>query len=325
MLSRVAESIYWINRYMERIENYARFIWVNLNMIPELPPDMPEQWEPLVRTTGDYDLFISGGNTPDKVSVLNFLTFDHNNPNSIVNCLGHVRENARTIREHLSTELWRFINSFYLEISGADKMTLSEIDNLSEWYTKIRLNGHTFNGILDHTMSHNDLWYFSQIGKYIERADKTARILDIKYFILLPDVKYIGTPLDILQWTALLRSASAFEMYRKKYHSINPDNVVDFLVLDNSFPRSIHYCLIQAEIALHKLTQVPTWTYSNPAEKELGQARSLLDYGDISDIFSVGLHEYLDSMQIRLIKIGDYIHQTFFAWAAPANAREIKI
>jgi uncharacterized alpha-E superfamily protein len=162
-------------------------------------------------------------------------------------------------------------------------------------------------------MSHNEAWHFGRLGRLLERADKTSRILDFKYFILLPRVEDIGTPIDNIGWSALLKSASAFEMYRKKFRRISPSEVALFLIQDLEFPRSIRYCLIKAQISLHEITGSYLGSFSNEAERRLGRLRSDLDYANIDEIISVGLHEFLDNFQTRLFGVGEDIFDTFFS------------
>jgi uncharacterized alpha-E superfamily protein len=312
MLSRVADSIYWLNRYIERAENYARFVDVNFNLTLDLPPDLPEQWKPLVITTGDYELFEERYGEPTRENVVQFLTFDRGNPSSILSCLYKARENARTVREIISTEMWEQINEFYLKVHDAVSSAGWSMERLMDFLKEVKLGSYLFAGIMDSTISHSEGWHFGRMGRFLERADKTTRILDVKYFFLLPHAVSIGTPLDLLQWLAVLKSASAFEMYRKSYGRISPYHIAQFLILDREFPRAIRYCLIQSEQSLHAVSGTELWTYQNLAEKRLGLLRSELDYSDIHEIFSSGLHEYLDNMQSRLNEVGDSIYETFF-------------
>lgn len=312
MLSRVADSIYWMNRYIERAENYARFIDVNLNLTLDLPPGLPQQWKPLVITTGDDALFKKRYGEATKENVIQFLTFERDNPNSILSCLYKARESARTIREIISTEMWEQINEFYLKVQVAVSRTGWTTEKLSDFFREVKTGSYLFGGIMDSTISHSEGWHFGRIGRFLERADKTTRILDVKYFLLLPNPGDVGTPVDLLQWSAVLKSASAFEMYRKSYGEINPYNIAQFLILDREFPRAIHYLLIQAERSLHAISGTEVWTFKNLAEKRLGSLRSELDYIDIQEIFSFGLHEYLDDIQLRVNKVGDGVYKTFF-------------
>ncbi|HEY9622315.1 MAG TPA: alpha-E domain-containing protein [Crinalium sp.] len=310
MLSRVADSIYWLNRYVERAENVARFVDVNLNLLLDSPVGM-QQWKPLVLTTGDLALFQERYGEFTAENVIQFLTFDSKYSNSILSCVLAARENARTVREIISSEMWERVNAFYFMVKEA-----AEAANVREWsdfFAEVKLASHLFAGIMDATMSHNEGWHFGQIGRMLERADKTARILDVKYFILLPSVKDVGSTLDELQWIALLRSTSGYEMYRKCQHRIAPLEVAQFLILDREFPRSIQFCLMEAERSLHNITGNPLGTWRTPAERTLGRLRSELDYLTIDEITDQGLHEFLDDLQSRINTVGENIFENFFA------------
>ncbi|MEX2394077.1 MAG: alpha-E domain-containing protein [Actinomycetota bacterium] len=314
MLSRVADSLYWLTRNVERAENVARFVDVNLHMTLDLPSDTEQQWEPLINTTGDREQFLEHfGPGFNRDNVIQFLTFDPDYSNSILSCVHSARENARSIREVISSEMWMQINRFYLMVRG---VAFSDDDLLTtsphEFFTAVKTAGHTFEGIMDATMSHNEAWHFGQLGRLLERADKTTRILDMKYFILLPDVTYVGSPFDNIQWAALLRSASALEMYRKKHGRIVPKSVVDFLLLDPEFPRSVKHCIRTAEDSLRTIGDSPPGTYRNRAEQELGRLRAKLDFTSTSEVMSTGLHEFLNDLQQQLNDIGDAIHEAMF-------------
>ncbi|NJK75260.1 MAG: alpha-E domain-containing protein [Microcoleus sp. SU_5_6] len=311
MLSRVADSIYWLNRYVERAENIARFADVNFNLILDSPTGVAQQWEPLVRTTGDLPLFQKRYGEPTAENVIKFLSFDREYPNSILSCLRAARENARSIREIISSEMWEQVNEFYMMVEDAARQ--QTILQLPEFFAEVKMAGHLFAGITDATMTHNEGWHFGQIGRFIERADKTTRILDVKYFILLPSVQYVGTALDEIQWMALLKSASAYEMYRKrKQHRIDPTHVAEFLILDREFPRSIQFCLLQAERSLHEITGTPANHWQNPAERALGRLRAELDYVTIEEIIKQGLHEFLDNLQQQMNDVGKKMFEAFF-------------
>jgi uncharacterized alpha-E superfamily protein len=311
MLSRVADAIYWLNRYVERAENIARFIDVNLNLSLDSPAGITQQWKPLVLTSGDLDEFDKRYGEATAENVIQFLTFDREYRNSIISCLQSARENARSIREIISSEMWTQINSFYLMVQDASQ--LNEIGKLSEFLSEVKLFSHLFIGVMNSTMSRNEGWQFGKIGRLLERADKTARILDVKYFILLPSVVDVGTTLDELQWIALLKSASAYEMYRKCQHRINPDSIAKFLILDRDFPRSIQFCLLEAEKSLYQINGNTVGTWQSPAERAIGKLRSDLEFTTIEDIKLQGLHEFLDRVQSDLNQIGDRIFGTFMA------------
>ena len=311
MLSRVAESIYWMSRYIERTENVARFVDVNLQLLLDQPEGIQAQWDPLVATTGDDDLFKEKYGEPTHETVIKFLTFDSENPNSIISCLQAARENARSIRENISSEMWEQINDTYLMVTETpEEWVMTEPH---QFFTDIKVASQLFIGQTDNIMSHSEGWHFCRLGRLIERADKTSRIVDVKYFILLPSVVDLNTSIDDIQWGALLHSASAFEMYRRTHGLISPDNVVHFLLLDRDFPRSILYCLTNAEESLHAISGTPMETFSNPAEQGLGQLQSEFAYAQVDQILNSGLHEFLDTFQTKLNLVGEDIYKTFFA------------
>lgn len=312
MLSRVADALYWMSRYMERAENIARFIDANMNLVLDPVPGADEQWEPLVRTTADLPLFREHYSEPTRANVIEFLTFDPDNPNSILRCLKSARDNARGIRDVISSEMWEQVNTSYLFVHGASFREL-EPGEMHSFFHRVKTNSHTLNGIRASTMSHGEGWHFCELGRQIERADKTCRLLDVKYFILLPNPADVGSPLDVLQWHALLKSASALEMFRKRHGRISPRKVAQFLILDTEFPRAIHYCLGRAQESLHTITGTKIGSFVNPAEQRLGLLCSRLNFSTVEEIIALGMHRYLDEMQVELNEIGNAIYETFCA------------
>jgi uncharacterized alpha-E superfamily protein len=220
------------------------------------------------------------------------------------------------IREVITAHMWEHLNTFYLLVRDAGRRA-GVADAPHELLTQIRVASHLFSGVTDGTMSQGEAWRFCRLARNLERADKTTRILDIKYFLLLPDLRDVGTPIDDLQWAAVLRSASALEMYRKRHGRVSPDRVVDFLLLDAEFPRAVHHCLIGADDCLHAISGTRSGTFSNGAEQRLGQLRSELAFADVAGIISAGLHEYLDRLQARLNRLADAIREVFFVSPAP--------
>jgi uncharacterized alpha-E superfamily protein len=297
---------------MERADNVARFIDVNLQLMLDLPSGSPEQWHPLVSISGGDTAFSSRYPMANRDNVIKFLTIDEDNPSSIVSCLRAARENARTIRESISPDMWEQVNTFYLMVNAAaanDRLRTSS----SSFFSEVKKASQLFHGITDATMLHGEVWHFYSLGRLLERADKTSRLLDVKYFMLLPSVADVGTPLDDIQWAAVLRSASALEMYRKRHGHIAPEQIINFLVLDHEFPRSIHYCLTTANDSLHAISGTPVGMYRNTAEQRLGQLRAELAYTDTQQIVERGLHEFLDGFQTKLNLVDQCIFDTFFA------------
>jgi uncharacterized alpha-E superfamily protein len=312
MLARVADSIYWMSRYVERAENVARFIEVNLNLMLDLPLGSEQQWRPLVNTTGDAAEFEKRYGTATQRNVIQFLTFDLENVNSIRSCLRAARENARSVREIISSEMWEQLNEFYLMVNSAAANAGSKTDP-QDLFASVRMAGHLFTGVTDATMTHNESWQFCRLGRMLERADKTSRILDVKYFLLLPTAADVGTTSDDIQWAAVLRSASAFEMYRKCHGRIAPDRVVEFLLFEKEFPRAIQYCLVRARWSVHAISGTPAGMFRHPVERLLGELCSELAYARVESIITAGLHEYLDRLQNKMNQVGNGVAETFFA------------
>ncbi len=313
MLSRVADAIYWMSRYIERAENYARFVDVNFFLNMDLPKTFATQWQPLIGITGDELLFESiYGEVYSQDNVVEFLTFNKDNPSSILSCLIRARENARSIREIISSDMWRQINEMYWNVKDTN---LTNNQDISEFFTFIKHGSHLFQGIMDSTLIHNEAYHFANCGRYIERADKISRILDMKYYYLLPSLQDVGTPLDYLEWSALLKSASAYEVYRKKYGRLYFKDIIQFLIFDREFPRAIYFCLLDIDKSLHTISDTRLDTFQNQAEKEMGRLISQLTFNDVEDVIRFGVHEYLDDFQTKLNHLGTAITQTFFGQA----------
>lgn len=313
MLSRVADAIYWMCRYMERADNIARIIDVTTHFMLDLPAGADEQWDPLVNITADDAWFKAKYGKADRNSVIAFLVCDRDYPHSIVSCLRAARENARSVREILSVEMWEYINRFYLHVNEAVSRGPEAVAASHEFLPDARMYGMLFSGCLDNTLSRDEPWHFGRLGQLLERADKTSRILDVKYFFLLPSVQDVGTPLDENQWAALLRSASAFQMYRQRYGRIVPAQVVEFLVLDRLFPRAMLYCVARSAESLHAISGTSAGGYSNTAERRLGQLCAELAYTSTREMLGTGLHEFLDQFQGKLNRVGEAIHDEYFA------------
>lgn len=310
MLSRVANSIYWMSRYLERADNVARFIDVNANLILDMGWERETaQWDPLVRASGDEKDFEKRYESYDEKSVVQFLTFDVQNPNSIISCVQAARENARTVREVISSEMWESINTLYHMVEKESRKR--KIDNLQSFFTSIHDYTHLFAGLVEHTMSHGEGWHFARMGRMLERADKTARMLDVKYFLLLPSSDYVDSPYDAVEWGAVLQSVSGFEMYRKQFHRANYHDVTKFLILDPNFPRAIHYCIHTAARSLNYITDM--LGVDVPATAEMQKLKATLADADIDSILTNGLHEFVDVFQYNLNVVDTSLYNSFFA------------
>ena len=310
-----------MGRYIERAENVARFVDVNLNLMLDLPLGQEQQWQPLVNTSGDHEYFAKHYGVASRESVIQFLTFDDEYSNSILSCLCAARENARSIREIISSEMWEQINRFYLMVKeAAEDVTTTR--GQEKFFNEVKEASLLFNGIAEATLTRNEAWHFLRLGRMLERADKTSRILDVKYFLLLRSAADVGTPLDDIQWAAVLRSASAFEMYRKRHGRMSPEGIVQFLLLDAEFPRAIRYCLNSARESVHAVSGTPLESFKNPAERLLGQLAADLAYAQVDDVLKGGLHEYLDDLQNKMNQASQGIFDTFFARRKPEPGKK---
>lgn len=311
MLSRVADAIYWVSRYIERAENVARFVDVNQS----ISLGGASQWAPLIYSSGDADLFAKLYGDFSYANVLQFLLFDEENSNSVLSCLVKARENARTIRDILSVSLWESINRFYLRMREASRDSAKVLGNPANFLERVKRGSHEVIGVYEATMSHGEAWHFARIGRLLERGDKTSRILDVKYFILLPEASQAGSMYDVVQWSALLESTSALHMYRKRFGRISPHAVAEFLMLDPHFPRSIRFCVEQCEASLQGIVGGGDTADSVPdvtVRDELARLRARLETITIGEIFQIGLHEFIDECQLGLNAIGAAVYHDFF-------------
>ena len=309
MLSRVASSIYWLSRYIERAENVARFVDVNSNLTLGKNAPIRGQWSPLVSITGDEELYNDPNGAPTRAGVLHFLMLDRRNPNSIWSCIELARENARGIRDVLPVSVWEQINRFYHMIQSTDDLPMSDPVRFCE---QVKLASHVIDGMCDSTMAHDEAWHFARLGRLTERADKTSRIVDVQYYLLLPKPFDVGSAIDTVRWVALLKSTTSLSRYRKMYGSVEPARVAEFLILDREFPRSMRFCLIQAQASLRAITGTRPDTFQYSSEQVLGQLRAHLDYATIDDLIRQGLHDFVGDFQQRLNQVGDSIEANFF-------------
>jgi len=325
MLSRVADSLYWLARYIERAENIARILDVNLQLTLDddhAGKDVDQNWQPILATLEDQKLFQKLYAVTNAEAVCEFLTFAKENPNSIRCCVASARENARTVREFISSEMWERINSLYLWLSSAEARQIFASSAI-DFYRHLVDYAHQFHGTTDATLSHGEGWSFLQVGKYLERADSASRLLDLKYHILLPHGEQVGGNVDTVQWQAVLKSCSAFEAYRKIHTGqVTPWSVAGFILLHEDFPRSIHFCAEQLDTALHTISGTSRSHYANEAERLAGKLCSDLTYARIGDIIKSGLHQYLDGIQFRLIEIGAATRSEYCEWLDPAETEQ---
>ncbi|MBL9209971.1 MAG: alpha-E domain-containing protein [Opitutaceae bacterium] len=319
MLSRVAHSLYWMSRYIERAENVARLLDVNLQFLSDFQDvSSVEQntWGPLILSSGQEELFGKYYEAPDSRTVTEFLAFDLRNPDSILACVYAARENARMVRDQISLEMWETINELYLLLKEQNTTAVWEAGP-QEFFAKINRASHLFQGLTASTYSRSEGWEFIEFGKYLERADKTTRILDVKYHILLPSATDVGGALDTAQWQAVLRSASALEAYRRYYvREILAWKAAEFLIFSDSFPRSLHFCVLQVDDFLRRILGEsgtrPRSAAARASRRLLADLQSLT----ITDVLNQGLHEFLMDIQSTLASISDEVAATTMFYPA---------
>lgn len=309
MISRVAEHCFWMSRYLERAENTARVLEVNQTLLLDLDVPIEQQWRPLLIISGIHDM----PGEPDAELVQYYMTWEPTNPSSIVSSIAAARENARIIREVISAEMWERLNYYYLWMQSGDGRSLYD-RNRSEFYSQIRRINQLIHGISDATMAHGEAWEFFQLGKYLERACQTARILDVKYHILLPTPEHVGTPVDNAHWVAILTSCSGYEPYHKQHRGTTDPSfaVTEFLVFDPLFPRSVKRCLQECQKAAHAISGRALGHPGNRVEQSLDALLTWLNLIDITDVVRAGLHETLTSVVNRIHDIGEAINRTYF-------------
>jgi uncharacterized alpha-E superfamily protein len=315
MLSRAAEQMFWMGRYVERACNVARFVEVNYYLSLDWE-EQYVQWEPLVQITGDYDFFLSQSSQFDAQTVMQFLLLDDNYQNSAIRSMANARENARASREYLPVEFWEELNrGFQLlqdHAAHGDSISLQTMQRLCG---KITETGVHLQGICEDYMWHGEGYHFFRLGVWIERADKTSRFLHAKYFYLLPDSKDVGSPVDDLHWAALLHSLASLDIYHRQYGLVTPDKVISFLVLDDRFPRSIRFCLQRALGCLNAIVTPEREPPDNTRWHSITLVLQLLAYVDAkkgADIVIDGLHEFINDFQIRLNAAANGVQLDFF-------------
>lgn len=327
MLSRVANLIYWTARYLERGENTLRLIDVNAQLVLDLESHQdfndPRVWEPLVYVTGEEKKFFKlHGKTASEEAVVQFLLFDRDNPSSLLSCVASARENARCVRDQISSEMWEVINTFYLKLQTHDYQTYARTGS-NEYIADLKLRTQQIYAVAESMLPRNEGWWFYLLGRYLERADNVSRILDIKYFMILPDRHHVGSALDVIQWGSVLRSCSAFEAFRRTQRGqLKLENVTNYLIRDPEFPRSILASIIAAENCLLKISSDKENPLKEVALKEIAELRDQLETADIKIVLGNGLHEFLDDIQSHVATI-HAATQTCFVNYDPVEAEVV--
>jgi uncharacterized alpha-E superfamily protein len=318
MLCRTANELFWMSRHIERAENTARMLDVTyrMSLLPyeAVEPGLAwaQPWAVPLVTSGLATTYYQKYSELAAENVLRLMVLDATNPSSIHSCLRAARESARSVRGAITSEMYEDLNSAWLEIRTCDYGTL-ETRGVSEFLDWVKMRSHLFRGVTFGTMLRDEAYHFIRLGTHLERADNTARILDVKYHTLLPSAADVGGAVDYYQWGALLRSVSGFESYRKIYSDvITPRRVAELLILRDDMPRSLHACMD----FIHETLETLCDTKSREVERAAGELHAKLHYGRADDIIRQGLHEYLMDFLDRISALGDGINRHFLvpAW-----------
>ncbi len=310
MLSSTADHVYWMARSLERAENTARMLDVTyrMSLLNHTAIEPHHEWRAMLSISGLHEDFEARYPEPSAENVMHFMALDEKNPGSIYNSIFNARENARAVRGSITSEMWEALNLTWLEMHQIHLNGIAD-DSVSRFFDWVKERAHLSRGITAGTLLRDDTSRFLRLGAFFERADNTARILDVKYHILLPSLHDVGGAADYYQWGALLRSVSAFESYRKVYRDlITPKRVAELLILRPDMPRSLTTCMNQ----VNQLLQEIGGPRSGELLRRCGLLHGELRFGSIDDIFEQGLHEYLSEFLERIYDLGNLVNTTYF-------------
>jgi uncharacterized alpha-E superfamily protein len=307
--------LYWMARYVERAENHARILDVayRMSLLTKDPNLQDQEWFAPLNITGTLFPFSGRHSLVCAKEVLHFMALDPENPTSIYNCAKQARENARAVRGTITSEMWEVLNSTWIEMQNMDEDRLYA-RGVSAFFEWVKERSHLFRGVTFGTIRRDDAFQFHRLGTYVERADNTARIIDAKYHILLPSVDDVGGAVDYYQWSAVLRSVSAFESYRKVYRDvITPLRIAELLILRVDIPRSLHFCMHD----VYEILRAVQNASSHEATRLAGEIYASLQFGRVQDIFARGLHEYLTDFLANTGRLSNEINTAFFSPTLP--------
>ncbi len=310
MLSRVADNLYWITRYLERAEHTARLLDLNLHqMLDQTPESAALRWQRVyaaLRMTPPVDA------PNDAYNITYSLTFDLSNDASIVSYVMAARENARQVREQISTEMWEQLNQLSLHIRRTKMETIWQSEP-HEFFQAVKNGAHLFHGITNATICHNEGWHFLRLGRFIERADNTAALLDSHLTSIIEQQQVSSEPLDYVELVGVLKSCTAFEAYCQTYTAdMRPNAIAEFLLLSAECPRSVRFAVEMVQSTLQEIARITR--KPGRAERLAGRLRATLEYGQVDEIIADNLHSFLEDIQRRCTQIHTAIHQTYIAY-----------
>jgi uncharacterized alpha-E superfamily protein len=312
MLSRTAENLYWLARYVERAEYLARTIDATLRVtaLPSAYIGKTNEWESALMTAGASASFHQTHELADEQSVVDYLSFAPENPSSIRNCIENARLNSRSVRTALTSEMWDTINSAWIDLQQVWGKGPKSREDLTRFLRFVQETSLRFDGSAYRTMLRNDAYWFSRLGVHLERADNTARILDVKYHVLLPEEEHVGGPLDYYQWTSILRSVSALTAYHWVYReTLKPWLIADLLILNDSLPRSLASCYGNL---VRNLDQIGVaYGRQGAAQRHARGIRNRLEHSQMDDIFQHGVHEFIQEFIADNSSLGEIITRQY--------------
>src|SRR5918911_2485988 len=313
MLSRVADSLYWMSRYLERAEHTARLVDVGLNLMLDQTPDAGERRWGRLLTSLHAPQTLAGTNHAYQITEA--MTFDISNETSIVACIAAARENLRQVREQISSEMWEQLNRLFLQVK---ETRLDDIWNVTthEFFRSVKEGAHLFQGITDATMNHGEGWQFIQVGRYMERAAATSTLLDVYTNDLMVRNGQADAPQrNYLDWVGLLKACTAFEAYCKVYTAdLRPERVVEFLLLNPDCPRSVRFAAESVQAAFQSIAEATGTRKSVRVNRLAGRLRATLSFGQIDEILETGLRAYLNDVRRQCAQIHEAILQTYVAY-----------
>jgi uncharacterized alpha-E superfamily protein len=325
MLARDADSMYWMSRYLERAEHVARLLLVNTNLlmdVGELAPTLQQrQWQSvltILRADANFPGAPPPGANGDApppplgTRVAQYMAFDPGNPNSLLNCLTRARENARGIRENISSEMWECLNTLYWFFQSGDARHRFE-EAPDEFYRDVMTRSMLFQGLTDQTLAHDQGWHFAQLGKYLERIDVTSRIIETKFGMLRTADNLLAGALRNIHWMAVLRCCCSIESYRRRHvGDMDPMRVASYLILEREFPRSIRFAVDRAHDAITAIRAEVNPLAIDVAERILGRLDAQLEYGELSEILSEGIPAYLQKIQLGIAEAALALQKAYF-------------
>ena len=316
MLSRVADHLYWMSRYLERAEHTARLIGVNLDlMLDQAPAAAASRRERLAASLGTS---LPPASLQDDYSMTEALTFNLANKSSIVACIAAARENAQNVREQISSEMWEQINQLYLSIRQTTPEKLWRAEP-HRFFQAVKAGAHLFQGLTDSTMNHGEGWHFIQVGRFIERVGATAVLLDVHYGAFTRSPEGFSAPDGYLEWIGLLKSCTAFEAYCKVYTAnFQPRAIAEFLLLNREFPHSVYFAVDMMQNALHSIAEATEMRKVGRVYRLVGRLRASFDFDQIDEIMAADLHTYLQDIQNQCRQIHEALYQAYITYPIEA-------